>query len=147
MDKAAEFGYFDIVKYLHENRTEGCTTYAMDSAAKNGHLEIVKYLHENRTEGCTANVLWTFPSFEITKVLLKNRTECCTKKAMLDVARKDKLDIIKYFHEIRAEGCSSKVYDVATTCTESVVNYLKENCHACGSMCGDYFLQIMECDY
>ena len=56
---ACEHGYLDVVKFLHENRTEGCTTDAMDSASENGHLDIVKFLHENRTEGCTTDAMVT----------------------------------------------------------------------------------------
>ncbi|CAK4092017.1 unnamed protein product [Aphanomyces euteiches] len=47
MDAAAMNGHFEIVKFLHANRSEGCTTEAMDQAAARGHLEIVKF--------CTAN--------------------------------------------------------------------------------------------
>ena len=48
MDLAAEHGHLDVVKLLHKNRKEGCTTYAIDWAARNGHLDVVKWLHENR---------------------------------------------------------------------------------------------------
>ncbi len=47
MNEAADNGHLEIVIWLHENRTEGCTTWAMDYAAKNGHLEIVNFLKEN----------------------------------------------------------------------------------------------------
>ena len=57
MDYAAKKGRLDVVKWLHDNRKEGCTTRAMNKAAKNGHVEIVKYLHENRTEGCTTDAM------------------------------------------------------------------------------------------
>ncbi|OQS05431.1 hypothetical protein THRCLA_20624 [Thraustotheca clavata] len=50
---AAEQCHLCIIKYLHGNRTEGCTNGAMNCAANYGHLNIVKYLHEIRTEGCT----------------------------------------------------------------------------------------------
>ena len=50
MDLAAKNGDLEMVKLLHENCEEGCTTRAMDSAAENGHLEIVKFLHKNRKE-------------------------------------------------------------------------------------------------
>ncbi|TYZ58503.1 hypothetical protein PybrP1_010462 [[Pythium] brassicae (nom. inval.)] len=50
---AAENGHLKIVKWLHEHRSEGCSTYTMDRAASNGRLEIVQWLHANRTEGCT----------------------------------------------------------------------------------------------
>ena len=47
MDCVAERGHLEIVKWLHFNRTEGCTTKAMDCAAEKGHLEVVKCLKEN----------------------------------------------------------------------------------------------------
>jgi hypothetical protein len=34
----------EVVKFLHFNRTEGCTTKAMVWATMNGHLEIVEFL-------------------------------------------------------------------------------------------------------
>ena len=52
MNWASENGHLEVVKWLHSNRTEGCTRRAMDMASENGHLEIVKWLHFNRTEGC-----------------------------------------------------------------------------------------------
>ena len=42
---------------LHENRSEGCTKYAMNLAAGNGHLHVVQWLHKNRTEGCTEDAM------------------------------------------------------------------------------------------
>ncbi|OQS05989.1 hypothetical protein THRCLA_01939 [Thraustotheca clavata] len=54
MDKAAKFGYDDIVVVLHEHPTTSyCTTDAMDDAAAHGNLELVMFLHQNRQEGCT----------------------------------------------------------------------------------------------
>src|SRR3989337_934342 len=52
-NKLAKNGHIELVKWLHENRMEGCTIWAMEWAAQNGHLDIVKWLHENRREGCT----------------------------------------------------------------------------------------------
>ncbi|OWZ00524.1 hypothetical protein PHMEG_00028265, partial [Phytophthora megakarya] len=37
-----------VVKWLHEHRDEGCTTYAMVKAAESGHLNVVKWLHLHR---------------------------------------------------------------------------------------------------
>ena len=42
---------FHMIKWLHNNRSEGCSKDAMDLAAKNGHLHVLKWLHENRKEG------------------------------------------------------------------------------------------------
>lgn len=44
MDRAAALGYLDIVQWLHENRAEGCTEYAIVHAIKNGHIDVVKFL-------------------------------------------------------------------------------------------------------
>jgi len=47
MDWAAKNDHLNVVIWLHENRTEGCTKYAMDWAAKNGYLKIVKWLQKH----------------------------------------------------------------------------------------------------
>ena len=44
---AIETGNIFLVKWLHENRIEGCTTRAMDWSDMKGHLLIVKFLNEN----------------------------------------------------------------------------------------------------
>ena len=49
LDWYARHGYLEIVKWLHLNRTEGCTKAAMDWAEKKGHTEIVEWLHQNST--------------------------------------------------------------------------------------------------
>jgi hypothetical protein len=46
MNLATWRGYFEVVKWLHNNRTEGCITQAMKEAAKNDYIEIVNWLHE-----------------------------------------------------------------------------------------------------
>jgi ankyrin repeat protein len=48
MDWAARAGHLEVVKFLSENRNEGCTTDAINWAARAGHLEVVKFLSENR---------------------------------------------------------------------------------------------------
>ncbi|KAL2914246.1 hypothetical protein HK105_206190 [Polyrhizophydium stewartii] len=52
MDAAARIGNLDLVQHMHE-RGFGCTTAAMDGAAENSHGNVVRFLHDNRTEGCT----------------------------------------------------------------------------------------------
>lgn len=37
-------GHLEVVQWLHENHTEGCTEYAMNDAASRGHLEVVMWL-------------------------------------------------------------------------------------------------------
>ena len=44
--------FLDIIMWLHENRTEGCTKNAIYEAVRNGHLGAVEFLSVNRTEFC-----------------------------------------------------------------------------------------------
>ena len=57
MNCASESGHFSIVKFLHENRTEGCTVQAMDKASLEGHLEIAVFLHQNGNVGCSVRAM------------------------------------------------------------------------------------------
>ncbi|KAL7749295.1 hypothetical protein RI367_005165 [Sorochytrium milnesiophthora] len=52
MDKAAASGDLDLVRWFHQNRTEGCTAEAMAEAARCGSLSIVKFLHEHGYPKC-----------------------------------------------------------------------------------------------
>ena len=85
LNLASKYGHLEVVKWLHENRNDGCSSHAMDHAASNGHIEVVKWLHENRTEGCT---IWAMDlaskngHIEVVKWLHENRTEGCTENAM-----------------------------------------------------------------
>lgn len=80
MDEAAKNGHLDDVRFLHEHRSEGCTTDAMDGAAANGHLEIVRFLHRHRAEGCTA-------------------------KAMESAAENGHFEIVQFLHQHYGQGC------------------------------------------
>jgi hypothetical protein len=55
---AALNGNLSMIKYLHNNKIDGCTDRVMDIAAHEGHLHIIEYLHENRNEGCTLDGLF-----------------------------------------------------------------------------------------
>ncbi|EGZ18343.1 hypothetical protein PHYSODRAFT_499139, partial [Phytophthora sojae] len=52
MDGAAARGRLDIMQWLHDTRSEGCSTEACMAAATNGYLEVVKWLHELYPDFC-----------------------------------------------------------------------------------------------
>ncbi|EGG19712.1 hypothetical protein DFA_00290 [Cavenderia fasciculata] len=128
MDEAAK-NSLDIVKFLHFNRSEGCTNKAMDNAACNGHLDIVKFLHENRSEGCTTNAIDNASMnghLEIVKYLQEHRSEGATTRAM-DLAAKGHLEIVKYLQEHRSEGATTRAMDLAASSGHfEIVKYLHE---------------------
>jgi hypothetical protein len=91
MDHAASMGYFDVVKYIHTHRTEGCTTKAMDGAAMGNHIEIVRFLHANRTEGCSSRAFEKSAErgrTEMVKLLLKISPGKCNVDKCIQLARK-----------------------------------------------------------
>lgn len=50
MTHATGSGHLDVVRWLHENRTEGCSTDVMNHITS---LRTLQWLHEHRSEGCT----------------------------------------------------------------------------------------------
>ena len=99
MDDAASKGHLEVVKYLHLNRSEGCSTYAMDWAANEGHLEIVKYLHLNRSEGCNFALRVSSEKgyFEVVKYLVENRLGLDRIDNAIDYAKKgEHYEIVDY---------------------------------------------------
>lgn len=74
MDNLAKNGHVDVVRWLHENKKEGCTTQAMegcttvamDLAAQYGHLGVLRFLSQNWSEDCSnvrstsCNGEWSF---------------------------------------------------------------------------------------
>ena len=49
MDEAAKNGHLDVLRWLHENRQEGCTGGAMDMASRHGHLEVSSKVSQSRS--------------------------------------------------------------------------------------------------
>lgn len=57
MDRVASNGHLDVVKWLHANHSEGCTSEAMRAAVYNDHFDVLLFLHANRSEGCAPHVV------------------------------------------------------------------------------------------
>jgi hypothetical protein len=88
-----------MIKWLHENRSEGCTTKAMDNAAKSGHLEVVKWLHENRSEGCTTDAMDSAAdseNFEMLTFLQANRSEGCSYIAFTSAGVRSHFEVLRW---------------------------------------------------
>lgn len=58
MDWAAINGILEVLRWLKENRKEGCTGYALTAAAMNGHLDIVKILLENQQKRISFDLIY-----------------------------------------------------------------------------------------
>ncbi|RKO94798.1 hypothetical protein BDK51DRAFT_28394 [Blyttiomyces helicus] len=97
-DRAATFGSLPVVELLHEMAIPGMfSTSAMNAAAGSGYIEVVRFLHESRSEGCTtfgmddASKSWVCKAEfekeaekakEVVFFLLRHRKEGCTASGM-----------------------------------------------------------------
>ncbi|EGG19975.1 hypothetical protein DFA_07088 [Cavenderia fasciculata] len=74
MDNAVEYGHIDIVKFLHDNRSEGCGGCALSSAAGKGNLEMVEFLYKNivNQSNDKVNPYTRISSVPVMKYLLEN---------------------------------------------------------------------------
>ena len=99
MDCAAINGHLEVIKWLDNNRAEGCTGMAWRQACSGGHLEVIKWLHENQKEGCpkaVADYALMGGHFEIVKFLQENRKEGCSEATMdFAVRNKRKRDALR----------------------------------------------------
>lgn len=90
MDVAAVCGNLEVLKWLHDNTSAGCTTDAMDIAASDGRLDMVLWFHKNRREGCTSDAMNRAAAnghLEVVKWLYENRSEGSPLTAMCKAAR------------------------------------------------------------
>ncbi|EGG18670.1 hypothetical protein DFA_04166 [Cavenderia fasciculata] len=153
IDIASENCHFNIVKFLIENRTEGCSKDAIDNASKNGHLNIIQYL-DSKGKKCTTNAIdWASQNghFEIVKWLYNNKNSGASKFAMnyaanleileylhnigqscsttaMDNAAKIDLEMVKFLHTKRTEGCTTNAIDNASKNGHlNIIKYLNLN--------------------
>ncbi|EFA81889.1 hypothetical protein PPL_05121 [Heterostelium album PN500] len=131
MDIAAQFGSFDVLKWLHQQNYGTCTNQAIDNACSTGKLEIVQWLHENRTEGASTDAMDNAAHschLDIVKWLHENRTEGCSDRALSRLDDKTRLDIVIWFHENRPEGFSYEAMDgAAFDGALTILKWLHEN--------------------
>ncbi|KAK1935021.1 putative ankyrin repeat protein [Phytophthora citrophthora] len=116
LNTAAERRHLAVLQWLHANRNEGCTAFAMGIAAANGQLEMVEWLHQNRREGCTKQAMDDAAEnghLEVVEWLHSNRKEGCTEDAMDNAAANGHLEIIRFLHDHRDEGCTSAALNLA----------------------------------
>eukprot|EP01132_Coremiostelium_polycephalum_P007534 gene7534-9259_t len=75
MDRASGYGYIEIVKFLHFNRTEGCGRYAFWEACEKNHYLIVEFLLKNNRDCIYLNVANLFGMSGEMKNYLKQNIE------------------------------------------------------------------------
>ncbi|KAJ3333214.1 hypothetical protein HDU76_010535 [Blyttiomyces sp. JEL0837] len=106
MDISASNGHLQVLKFLHYNGFEDCTSDAMDLAASNGHLQVLQFLHMHTSKGCTTRAMDIAAErgfLNVVKWLHENRQEGCTQQAVEKAASQNFLGIVKYLMANRKE--------------------------------------------
>ncbi|TYZ61578.1 hypothetical protein PybrP1_000775 [[Pythium] brassicae (nom. inval.)] len=132
MNEAAASGQLEVLQYLHEHAPElACTVKAMDVAARRGHLAVVKFLNENRSEGCLERALDDAAMnghLEVVRYLHEHSDGGCTTKAMDYAAARNHFEVLEFLHAHRAEGCTEKAFnDAALLGHARIVAFLLAN--------------------
>lgn len=106
LDWAAEFGYLDVVIWLHHNVTffETCTKDAMTMALINGYYEIFFFLHNHRFEGCHPwtidEMIRTDIDMNMIKIVAIIRKEIkITARTVIEAIKVDNLEIVMWLYE------------------------------------------------
>ncbi|RLN85507.1 hypothetical protein BBJ28_00023614 [Nothophytophthora sp. Chile5] len=131
MDAAARSGFLDVVRWLHANFKQKCTTNAMDWAADGGHLEVVQWLHEHRSEGCTPAAMHLAAAngyMDVVKWLQLHRSEGCEEATLGRAAESGHLDMVQWLHDNRHEvfSCPGAMDTAAARGYLDVVKWLHE---------------------
>ena len=98
MDRAAANGHLDCIRFLHQNRNEGCTTAAMDGAARNGHFEVVQFLYWNRSEYCTA-LASESRSVPVLQFLKEHNRLRSRLPKTIEAATRGDLELLQWLHD------------------------------------------------
>ncbi|EGG16152.1 hypothetical protein DFA_09177 [Cavenderia fasciculata] len=99
LDNAANRGKIDMVKWLHFNRSEPCSTFALDGASSVGSIKVVEFLHFNRSEGCTINALNSAIQnghLDVIRFLMDNRSEGFSSHPIDEASKRGRLEVVKY---------------------------------------------------
>ncbi|KYR03024.1 hypothetical protein DLAC_00513 [Tieghemostelium lacteum] len=134
MDNAATNGNLKLLKFLHYNTNQGCSTNAMD----NGSLEVVKFLHENRSEGCSIKALCKPDESnyqEVLQFLLINRPELKNYNPKDYIRDCRNLESFKfYFHQIHNQTSHCEWENLIPIYLPSALRYLFQ-----------YYPKVLEC--
>ncbi|RLN02936.1 hypothetical protein BBJ28_00000944 [Nothophytophthora sp. Chile5] len=102
MDGAARYGHLEALRWVHENRSEGCTSQAMDWAICRGDVEMARWLHTNRTEGCTDYAM-NYAAFRghltVLQWMTENRREGRPGLALRAAAQNNHLHVVQWLYK------------------------------------------------
>ncbi|KAF4319091.1 hypothetical protein G195_007588 [Phytophthora kernoviae 00238/432] len=117
---AACRGYVSLLERLGERKAEindHSLDWSMRIAATEGYLGVVQWFSAYRPDTKVSTRIMDAAAFrghlEIVKWLHKNRVEGCSAHAMDSAAAGGHLEVVKWLHDNRTEGCTTSAMDTA----------------------------------
>ncbi|EGG14240.1 hypothetical protein DFA_12010 [Cavenderia fasciculata] len=131
MRTATGRGNFEMIKWLHKNRTERFPKHSIQNAAENGHFEIVQFLVEDGIEWSGQAIIEAASNshFNIVEYLFQKRKEGFKSIVVpIDsIAKNGRLDIIHYLEENQVElSTTNSLYLAASAGHIEVAKHLME---------------------
>eukprot|EP00983_Pelagomonas_calceolata_P041884 1138245-Pelagomonas_calceolata.AAC.7 len=128
---SVQYGYLEMVKWLHDSHPTLNFMWFMETAAEFGHLDIVKYMHQyklysiySRAIDCAA----MYGHYEVLVYLHEHDIGRATPTAIDKAARNGYLNIVMYLSKNRKEGCTKDAMDdAASRGFLDIVHFLHEN--------------------
>lgn len=82
---------------------------------KRGDLALIEWMHDHDIAffSDVMDVAASVGRLDIVRFLHTHRTEGCTKMAMSDAVAKGRLEVVQFLHEHRTEGCTSRSVNTA----------------------------------
>ncbi|KAG9400679.1 hypothetical protein AC1031_010122 [Aphanomyces cochlioides] len=127
----------EVAEFLHNHGVEFTPDHvelaiSAEGFDVNGRLEVVKFIHENcpyvRFKTDSMNDAASVGALEIVKFLHKYRREGCSSVAMDEAIRNSHFDVVKFMCENRSEGCSEGALREALVLGDfEVAQYLVNN--------------------
>ncbi|GAM20440.1 hypothetical protein SAMD00019534_036150, partial [Acytostelium subglobosum LB1] len=106
----------DMIKYLHANSLP-LGIHLIDDMARHGSLEGVKFILKNQTASYitteTMNSAAAGGHLDVVRYLHETRTEGCTTQAIDSAASGGHLHVVQYLHETRTEGFTHEAMELA----------------------------------
>lgn len=136
----ATHAHLEVVKWLHENRSEGCSTAAIEGAARNGYLDVVKWLSVNLQKHFSSRAIVcaaTEGHLKVVRWLVGNDTERLhVVEAMIEAISHGHFEIALFQHAQNRNGYSDEEVRSLTSATheeksfEAIRNWCDVNLRA-----------------
>jgi hypothetical protein len=132
IENASLSGSLSVIKVIHNDDENICSSNLMNFAAAKGHLDIIKWLKENCKKIYSYDAIMDIAAInghlDIIKELHADEKNNCSNNLINFAAAKGHLDIVKWLHKNCTTDCTTNAMDFAAANGHlNIVKWLYEN--------------------